>query len=188
MSQKLQPQALITPWLDAAGVGGISVAFLAVVLMLNLPISEKEYVRLITVLTALVNWPHFMASYRVLYNTRENVQRYKWASIYIPVILVGAAGGAIAMWMANIPFGYTLLDYAGSIYLAWHYTGQGWGTTATFARIGGVSMTGAERRGLRWIFHVFLVWHLALYHFQTGNIPPFLRWANGIIPSLPQFS
>ncbi len=181
------PKALITPWIDAAGIGGVAVILLSTVLLLQLPISEKEWARLIAVLTALINWPHFMASYRVLYNTRENVRRYPWASLYIPALLLASAGGAIVMWMNEIPFGYTLLDYLSAIYLAWHYTGQGWGTTATFARLGDVNMTTAERRSLRWVFHAFLVWHLALYHLKTGNIPPFLRW-NALISSLPQFS
>ena len=47
----------------------------------------------------LINMPHFMASYRLVYRSRETIMRHRWASIYIPLILivyigVGALGSA----------------------------------------------------------------------------------------------
>ena len=38
-------------------------------------------------LQILFNFPHFIASYRLLYQSKEIVYRYKWASIYLPIVL-----------------------------------------------------------------------------------------------------
>ena len=43
-------------------------------------------------LTVLLNNPHFMSSYRLLYRSREQVLRYRWSSMYMPLLLLGAAG------------------------------------------------------------------------------------------------
>ena len=46
----------------------------------------------------VVNMPHFMASYRLVYRSKETILRHKWASIYIPAIL--AAYIVVAVWDA----------------------------------------------------------------------------------------
>jgi hypothetical protein len=35
-------------------------------------------------LTIAINMPHFIASYRLLYQRREMIERYRWAAIYVP--------------------------------------------------------------------------------------------------------
>src|ERR1044072_9368620 len=39
-------------------------------------------------LATAINMPHFMASYRLVYRNRETMLKHKWASIYVPSILV----------------------------------------------------------------------------------------------------
>ena len=136
-------------------------------------------------LTALINNPHFMASYRLLYRSREQVLRYRWASIYMPAILVaasilvllgnseeaGAATGAIMsldlIWRSMTVGIFHLLGATASLYLAWHYNGQAWGMTASFLHIAGIRATQFERRCIRsayWAltgFHV--IWSLSLF-------------------------
>lgn len=53
------------------------------------------------------------------------------------------------------------LVYIAMYYLAWHYTGQAWGMTASFAYISGVRMDTFERFAIRAGFRALLVFHLA---------------------------
>jgi hypothetical protein len=86
--------------------------------------------------------PHFMASYRLVYGSRDMILRHKWASIYVPAILVAYI--ALALWDAqnsdaqHPPALAIILIAVASGYLAWHYTGQVWGMMASFAYLGGM--------------------------------------------------
>ena len=39
-------------------------------------------------IAGFVNMPHFMASYRIVYRDRASILKHKWASIYVPAILI----------------------------------------------------------------------------------------------------
>ena len=83
--------------------------------------------------------PHFMASYRLVYGSREMILRHKWASIYVPAILVAYI--ALALWDAqNSPALVIVLVAVASGYLAWHYTGQVWGMMASYAYLAGTTL------------------------------------------------
>jgi hypothetical protein len=164
-------RALFSPWADALAIGGVSVLVFSVVLILKLPSRVFADTRLVLALGILVNWPHFMASYRLLYNSKANIQRHPWASIYVPVLLLLYAGLAVILSLRQQPVPLALLDYLGAVYLAWHYTGQGWGATASFAYLAGITLQTWERIVLRLGFRVLLVLHLTLYHFYTRSIP-----------------
>lgn len=114
------------------------------------------------------NFPHFMGSYRLLYRSREQVLRHKWASTYIPAIL--AVMIVLALLTPNrdvvppeIANGAILemLTVLAAGLLAWHYTGQAWGMTASFAFIGGIRMEPIERWCIRSGYYALLVFHLA---------------------------
>src|SRR6185436_15071678 len=47
----------------------------------------------------MINMPHFMASYRMIYRSREMILRHKWASIYVPAILL--LYSVAAVWEAQ---------------------------------------------------------------------------------------
>ena len=132
-------------------------------------------------LTALINNPHFMASYRLLYRSREQVLRYRWSSMYLPLILVfasvfvvvgnlqaGGSGTSLALiWQYMTAGTFHVLGATASLYLAWHYNGQAWGMTASFLHLAGIRATQFERRCIRsayWAltgFHV--LWSLSLF-------------------------
>jgi alkanesulfonate monooxygenase SsuD/methylene tetrahydromethanopterin reductase-like flavin-dependent oxidoreductase (luciferase family) len=53
---------------------------------------------------ALVNMPHFLASYRMVYRTRESIRAHPWAAIYVPILLVLACvGSVIAARWTDVP-------------------------------------------------------------------------------------
>ena len=128
-------------------------------------------------LTVLLNNPHFMASYRLLYRSREQVLQYRWSSMYIPLLLLVVAGFCLLGLMGVLMPGgvlsqsswmiFQLLGAVSSLYLAWHYNGQAWGMTASFLYMAGIRVTQYERRCIRsayWAltgFHV--MWSLSLF-------------------------
>ena len=132
-------------------------------------------------LTVLLNNPHFMASYRLLYRSREQVSQYRWSSIYMPLSLLGVAGFCLLGQTQVLPRGGSLsqlseillqvLGAVGALYLAWHYNGQAWGMTASFLYMAGIRVTRYERSCIRsayWSLTAFhVLWSLSL--FLRGN-------------------
>ena len=141
---------------------------LVAVLIFRIPVDQPMTGTLVLSLEVLINFPHFMASYRLLYQRREMVERYSWAAIYLPAVLITYVAFTFiyAMTMAPHidPRYYYIVEYAASTYLAVHYTGQTWGMIATFGYLSGAVPTTGERRVLRAVLYVFLFWHVATYH------------------------
>src|SRR5256885_16785080 len=116
-------RAILSPALDFLCVGGLS-------LIVFVPLLLSGRTDLVIVgagaqawLAATINMPHFMASYRLIYRSREMILRHKWASLYVPAILI--AYSAFALWEAqSSPALVIVLVSVSSAYLAWHYTGQ----------------------------------------------------------------
>ena len=119
-------------------------------------------------LMILVNATHFMASYRLLYVSRDQILGNRWSAIYVPLGLLAvfatAALGVEREWIvSNLIFG-------SSVYLAWHYTGQAWGMVSSFSRIMGVEYTATERLCIRSGMRSLLALHV-LYAL-SGRLPP----------------
>src|SRR3954471_13643294 len=113
---------MFNPAVDALFTGGLSLVVLAALFAFApRPLHGHDY-GAIFVLTCLVNWPHFMASYRLLYATPQSVQRHRAASIVVPALLAVWVLAAIT-FAASQPALANSLIVLGSVYLARHYTG-----------------------------------------------------------------
>lgn len=159
-------KALTTsPWLDSLGFGAALLALLAGVLLLQ-PRADALPIRSAALLLPiLLNYPHFLASYRILYSSKETIWRYRSASIYVPLALAAYVVAATVAWTYDPDtVMYDLLTYVASAYLAWHYTGQAWGATVTSAYLSGYKISAEDRTFLRTMLRVLLVWHLSIYH------------------------
>ena len=158
--------AIISPLVDALCVGGLS-------LLLLLPLLLSGRADLVIVglgmqawIAALVNMPHFMASYRLVYRNRETINAHRWAAIYVPLILIAYI--AFAVWQSRETDLYvSILMTVQGAYLAWHYTGQAWGMMATYTYLDGRSFQQAERRLIRGGLYLLLAWHVAWF-FRWG--------------------
>ena len=86
--------AIVTPIVDFLCCGGLSiVVVLALFAYSFINPQSRLYTmgiefRDILILAVLINFPHFMASYRLLYESREQITEHSWASKYIPMLLV----------------------------------------------------------------------------------------------------
>jgi hypothetical protein len=161
--------AIISPLIDALCVGGLSL-----LLLLPLLLSGRADLVIVGVgmqawIAALVNMPHFMASYRLVYRDRETINAHRWAAIYVPLILFGYI--VFAVWQSRETDLYVsiLMTVQGG-YLAWHYTGQAWGMMATFTYLDGRSFQPVERRLIRGGLYLLLAWHVAwFFRWGFGN-------------------
>ncbi|HJR34037.1 MAG TPA: hypothetical protein VJ817_03765 [Gemmatimonadales bacterium] len=158
--------AIISPLIDALCVGGLSL-----LLLLPLLLSGRADLVIVGVgmqawIAALVNMPHFMASYRLVYRNRETINAHRWAAIYVPLILIAYI--AFAVWQSRETDLYvSILMTVQGAYLAWHYTGQAWGMMATYTYLDGRSFQQVERRLVRGGLYLLLAWHVAWF-FRWG--------------------
>src|SRR5262245_25584239 len=73
-----RPASILTPAIDFLLVGGLSlIAFVPLLLsgrsdLVIIGAGAQAWV------ATLVNMPHFMASYRIVYRSREMIRRHKW--------------------------------------------------------------------------------------------------------------
>jgi hypothetical protein len=115
-----------------------------------------------------------MASYRLIYRSREMILRHKWASIYVPAILV--VYSAVALWEAqSSPVLVIVLVSVSSGYLAWHYTGQVWGMMASYAYLGGARFENSERLLIRTGLRILLAWQVTWFLYTQLRDPSSVR-------------
>ncbi|MFK7896696.1 MAG: hypothetical protein AB8G23_12720 [Myxococcota bacterium] len=154
--------AILTPSLDLLCVGGLSILLLFPLAFVS-PVWVDDYLlEWIVIGTVVINFPHIMGSYRLLYSSSELVKRHPWAAIRIPLLLGMACLGALvlaARGVSVVPV--TALHLASVGYLAVHYVGQTWGMMMSFAQVEGVPFSDEERRPLLWSLRFILAWHLS---------------------------
>ena len=151
--------AIVSPLVDGLCAGGLSLLVLVPLLL-----SGRSDLLLVSVgvqawLTALVNMPHFLASYRMVYRSRSSIRAHPWAAVYIPIaLLICCVLAVVASRSTDVPISALLTMQ--NAYLAWHYTGQAWGMTATYSYLDGDSFNAAERRLVRGALYILLAWHV----------------------------
>ncbi|MDG1898142.1 MAG: hypothetical protein P8J37_24835 [Fuerstiella sp.] len=177
--------ALITPFVDVTCGGALSLiaicGFLIYAMGMPTVWGQQIDVGEIMVTNILINWPHFLASYRILYRTRTNVRKHLWVAVVLPAFLVGiflygistaghnprAMSGLANQSMIDVLYPFAI------ILLAWHYTGQSWGMTCSFAYLGGVKIPPTERLLIRSGFRAMLVFHI-LWVLQSDDLLPLM--------------
>ncbi|MCP4907529.1 MAG: hypothetical protein GY910_21360 [bacterium] len=164
-----QARAVTTPFWDGLLTGGLSLVGMSAILLYVAFGGEIGFVEANWfALAILINSPHFMASYRLLYSSAAEIRANPWSTIYVPAALVAILGfcffaarpGALVQWLVLIS----------SIYLAWHYTGQTWGMVASFSHLHGVRYSDRERFLIRSGPRSLLVLHVLFA--LTGRLPP----------------
>ncbi|MGH7619387.1 MAG: hypothetical protein ACREPM_19390 [Gemmatimonadaceae bacterium] len=166
--------SIISPVIDFLCAGGLSL-----IVFVPLLVSGRADLVLIGAgaqawLAATINMPHFMASYRLVYRNRETILAHKWASIYVPAILI--AYSAIAVWEAqSSPVFVIVLVAVSSAYLAWHYTGQVWGMMAAYTALAGARYEPSERTLIRTGLRILLVWQVMWFFYTQLRDPSTVR-------------
>ena len=112
------------------------------------------------ILTLLLNAPHFMASYGLLYYSQGVAARYRSASLYVPAFLLVYAIWTIYNAVQGRGGYVDLLLVVMGVYLALHYTGQVWGMMASFSYLDGTPFEPRERFLLRNSLWVLCFWQI----------------------------
>src|SRR3954464_6582618 len=169
-----QRASVISPVVDLLCVGGLSLLFFVPLLL-----SGRRDLVLVGVgaqawLATVINMPHFMASYRLGYRRRAAIMRHKWASIYVPAILLAYI--MVALWEAQYSsWMVVVLVSVSSAYLAWHYTGQVWGMMASYSYLEGASFEKRERFLIRTGLRILLAWHVTWFLYTQLRDPSLVR-------------
>ena len=105
--------------------------------------------------TIVINHPHFMASYRLLYRSREQILTYRWSAIGVPIILTLLSiavllSGATdrTLLEGDRSLGARLLEAMNvvvMVYLGWHYNLQAWGIICTYLFLGNLRLDSKEK-------------------------------------------
>lgn len=164
--------AIISPAVDLLLVGGLS-------LLLFIPVLATGATEILLVgvgtqalLATAINMPHFMASYRIVYRSKEMILRHKWASIYVPAIMLVYVLFAIIEAQNSMVLVTIFVTVSGA-YLAWHYTGQVWGMMASYAYLAGTAFDKTERLLIRTSLRILLAWHVTWFLYtQLRNPDP----------------
>jgi hypothetical protein len=154
-----RPAAILSPVIDLLCVGGLSLIVFVPLLLSGR--GELDFVSIAALAwaQALVNYLHFMASYRMVYRDREMIRRHQWATIWVPLILLGFL--IIALLTVEQSQILLIAFFAvASGYLAWHYTGQAWGMMASYAFLDGIRFEKTERLLIRTSLRILLAWHV----------------------------
>ena len=133
---------------------------IAILLALGPATAQATVLGSYVALSFLINWPHFTASYQLLYSAPGALQRYPFATKYVPAFLIAYVVVATVLY-GRAPALARIFHAAASIYLAWHYTGQSWGAMASFAHVEGIRFDAVSRGLVRANMTVLLVWHAA---------------------------
>lgn len=167
-------KSILSPVVDLLCVGGLS-------LLVFVPLLLSGRADLVVIgagaqawVATAINMPHFMASYRLVYRDRETILRHKWASLYVPAILLLYT--IIAIWQAQFsPVLVVVLVAVSSGYLAWHYTGQVWGMMASFAYLDGRGFDKNERLLIRSGLRILLAWQVTWFLYTQVREPQSVR-------------
>lgn len=165
------PAAISTPRLDPLLVGG-ALAFLFVALLAYPPTEALLASAVLAVtLNLVINYPHFMASYRIIYGSKASIRKYFTSTIIVPLVLITWGIAALAVAEEHGIYVH-LLGVLSGLYIGLHYTGQTWGMMAAFGGLEGVPFQPIERRLIRGGLYALALWHAAKYarfHAQISN-------------------
>jgi hypothetical protein len=166
--------SILSPIVDFLCVGGLSILVLVPLMLGGVDLSVGGIVGLgAGVLWAqiLVNYAHFMASYRIVYRDRAMILKHSWATIWVPLIMFLCLVGALVEAQSGSKLGLTAFFAVASGYLAWHYTGQTWGMMVAFTHLNGSRFDRTEYWLIRGGLRILLCWHLAWFLHLTLQQP-----------------
>ena len=171
----LSAQPLIERRLDPVLGGGFSLLIaVAVIIFGSISTSSMDkalgFVSLYLATDLLINSPHFMASYRILYSKRKNFRKYPFVTIILPALAVlllaylcyWGPTNATSETTSGVaqPTVMIAMGFLAPVFLGWHYMGQSWGTTACFAYLSGFRMNPIHRKLIRFGFLSLFAYHL----------------------------
>lgn len=166
--------------LDLWVTGLLSICAVSLLLLVNPRYSLTSGFGDLLVLATVINGAHFMASYRMLYYSREHAMRYPQASVYMPLVLSAYCIAAVAV-AETAPFMVSSLLIVTSLYLALHYTGQTWGMMSSLAFVDGIKFEPVQRKFFRMSLRLLIGWQV---FWSLTILDPRPQWLSSLLISL----
>lgn len=152
-------------------IGGLSIIVLIGAYLFLPSDQEANRVSWIFYYAALfVNWPHFLASYVILYNEQgvriKSQFRYQWAGIIVPLILIVWIVYTVVSQIPNL-MGYmvNLMFFT----VGWHYVKQTYGLAMAQAHLYNYKLTNIERETLKFTLYMVMIVNLIWSNQNSGT-------------------
>lgn len=163
----IKPPYLLSPTWDMLLIGGASILLFALSWMLvDKSASTNQISWAAFYLAFIINNPHFMASYSLLYwDKRKELlsnKRFLWAAIVAPTLIIGYMAGCVATGDVK------MLSYAVNFMfftVGWHYIKQIYGTMVVSCARKGYYFSKKESWALK--LNLYPVWFMS---FINGNL------------------
>ncbi len=138
---------------DLACIGGLSLVTFLALYFLHSGARTSTVISLGASLVWIVNYPHFSATSYRLYRSRENMDQYPLTAYLVPFVLLAGAALSLQSPTGIAPYYVKFFQ----IWSPYHFSGQSFGIAMIYARRAGITLSGLERRILRWfIFSTYL--------------------------------
>lgn len=163
--------AIVSPRFDFWAAGGVSICmmtFAIALIFLSSPTKQSvaQIMSNFFIFQVLINWPHFLAAYSLLYRHGGSKYNYPYSRTYVPFILIAILLVSIdwhSFSLTNIRVNQDSAYFiwlVASIYLAWHYVGQSWGLFVTFSHLSNLRLQSNEFQLLKKCFRTLIAWHV----------------------------
>jgi hypothetical protein len=162
MQKNTEPSWIFNRWTDLSTVGGVALLVLLPLLLFPSVEGFLTGAMLASSLHIAINFPHFIASYRIIYASKERILRYKSATIFMPLLLFAACIFALMQSFENGLYVH-LLVVASGLYIGIHYTGQTWGMMAVHAHLAKRPFNVVERRLIRTGLYALAFFHASFF-------------------------
>jgi len=152
----------LDPWM----IGGLSIIFLIFFHFFVSP--SADTVRLSWVMyyiSFFINWPHFIASYQMLYQDCKahfSKPHYFWAGVVVPVILLLSLGYSIVSVDSHVLSWIVQLMF---VTVGWHYVKQVFGMIVVPSALNGVFLNRLERVVI--LINLYSLWALSFCYGQS---------------------
>ena len=166
--KSFKTSALLTPILDLLMIGGASLIIFAVAYLFVDSTGKTDKIAWAAFYLAfIVNNPHFIASYALLYwdKRRELLTkpRFFWAAVIVPVLLIGYMAACIYSDSPKyLSYTVNLLYFT----VGWHYIKQIYGTIIVSCARRGYYFSKTESAALR--YSLYPVWMMSFINGNTG--------------------
>lgn len=153
------------PTIDMLLLGGGSIVLFFLLASLNVSEPISWTFQFALVLSYLVNYPHYSASYARLYSSWSEARKYPWVAFVWPAVLGVLAIVAIALPQSVAPWyckGLMVMN-------GYHYSGQTYGVSLIFARKSGLVFNNVHKLALA--LPIYLSWLYPTYEANLITAP-----------------
>jgi len=152
---------LYNPWLDLIVGCGAWSAPLLLLSYSSMASGARASSVAFYALALAFNYPHYMATIYRAYHRAEDLQKYRFFTVYTTAAILLTALVA-HFWLAMLPWLLTIY----MTWSPWHYSGQNYGLFMMFARRAGATFSKDEHHAL---YGAFITSYLILFlSFHTG--------------------